>query len=229
MLTRQQHYLSTCCKGISIIEMSIAIIIIGAMLLFSLKGAIYIENMRAVLTANQITRFQSAVRTYEAEFKALPGDDLTAPSRFKRALATARVLDATVSSAGDGVINGKLSEPLNPHGEQFLAWSDLRSFGVLDGDPMLIGLTSMPENAFGGVFGFDEGNLGILKNSLCATRIPGRAAEIIDQRLDDGSVNTGAMLGTSRFSIEDGNHFDAPDKEPYNVEKEYIICIPVLL
>tara|TARA_R110000868_G_scaffold53617_4_gene168001 strand:- start:1657 stop:1923 length:267 start_codon:yes stop_codon:yes gene_type:complete len=87
----------------------------------------------------------------------------------------------------------------------------------------------MPENPFGGVYGFDEGNLGQSSGSLCTTRIPGRAAQMIDDRMDDGIINRGKVVATSRYdAVEAKNHFDAPDFEPYDFEKEYIICAPIL-
>jgi hypothetical protein len=72
------------------------------------------------------------------------------------------------------------------------------------------------------------GNLGQKAGSLCATKIPGVAAQRIDSQLDDGVINSGLVVATSRFSMEENNHFDAPDTDPYDVEKSYILCAPML-
>ncbi len=135
---------------------------------------------------------------------------------------------SSVSLAGNGKIDGLLDDPGNASGEQYMAWRDLRSAGLVEGDPTLLGQSARPENFFDGDFGFAENNLG-LEQVLCLTRVPGRDAELIDKRLDDGSVSTGRLRGTSRWDpVYAKNQFDAPDTAPYDPEKTYIICLPSL-
>ncbi len=74
-----------------------------------------------------------------------------------------------------------------------------------------------------------RGIWGSKNGSLCATRVPGRAAQMIDDRMDDGRIDRGRVVATSRYDPADAkNHFDAPDSDPYDIEKEYIICAPIL-
>ncbi|MCA0199579.1 MAG: hypothetical protein LCH56_01915 [Proteobacteria bacterium] len=206
--------------------MIIAVVILGFIFLMTLKGRELVHMTRGVVTANQLRQFQDDILKYEAQYRALPGDDLRAPGVWGRANSVYVVNGVAVSFAGDQRISGILSDYANATGEQFDAWRDLRSAGLLDGDINLVGQSAMPDNLFGGQFGFAEDNLG-LKNVICATRIPGDAALKIDQRLDDGRIDTGSVRATSRWDpIDAKNHFDAPDEAPYDPLKTYIICVP---
>lgn len=212
--------------GFSIWELAITVTILGMVFAMALKGSAFVESMRAFVTAYQINQYQHAVMSYRAAYNVLPGDDSFGPRRWGRPQASVLVSGMPVTFPNDEKINGLLFDVLNPNGENFLAWSDLRGHGTVDGDLNLVGFSAMPENLFGGVFGFDQGNLGQEGPSLCATRIPGRAAQIIDARLDDGMIASGKIVATSQYDTATANHFDAPDKESYNVEKSYIICAP---
>ncbi len=212
----------------SIIELSIAVIILGITFALALKGAAFVGAMRAFMTQYQIEHLQNRIFAYQAEYGALPGDDPQASRRWDLPAPLTRAGDVFGNASGDGRLQGLFFDALAPNGEQFMAWRHLRSAHMLEGDPELAGLSSMPEHAFGGVIGLDGGNLGQGAGSLCASRIPGAWAQRIDRSLDDGVINTGRVVATARYSVDVQNHFDAPDSEPYNLEKEYIICLPML-
>lgn len=210
-------------------EITIAVVILGIVLAMTLKGRELVENVRGLMAVYGIEQFQNRVLSYQSQYSALPGDDPVAPRRFKRDPALVMMYNATVSFAGDDKIDGKLFDTLSPNGEQFMAWRDLRAAGMVSGDVNLVGASAMPPNPFGGVYGFDEGNLGQTKGSLCLTRVPGRAAQAIDAKLDDGAIDTGKVVATANYDPAGAfNHFDAPDSEPYSIEKEYIICAPIM-
>jgi hypothetical protein len=224
----RDHVLKSRQRGFSGLEVATAVIILGIVFAMAMKGTALVEAMRAFLAAYQIQNYQYRVFTYQAQFNHLPGDDPMAPRRFNRERSVFMDSGVPVTFNGDLKLDGKLSDALNPLGEQFMAWRDLRYAGM-EGDPLVPGASAMPENPFGGVYGFDQGNLGQKNGSLCATRVPGRAAEMIDHRLDDGVIDKGRVVATSRYDAATAaNHFDAPDSQPYDVEKEYIICVPLL-
>lgn len=215
-------------RGMSIIELAMAVIVLGIAFVFALKGGMLVESMRAFMTQNKLQHLQNRVFLYQAQFNSLPGDDPQAGRRWSIPDAVMRVGNAFASARGDGRIQGDFFDTLTANGEQFMAWRHLRRAGLLDGDPEASGLSSLPDNAYGGVIGLDGGNLGQRVGSMCATRVPGAGALRIDRALDDGVINTGLVVATSRYSVEENNHFDAPDSEPYNLEKEYIICVPIV-
>ncbi len=216
-------------RGFTVIEMSMAIIVLGIAFMMTLKGADLVQTARAFMSSYTVQRYQTAIKAYETTHMALPGDDRDAPKRNQRPPSIYNIAGGTVSFAGDGMINGRLYDVTNPNGEQFMAWRDLRIDGAIPGDKTMVGASAMPDNVFGGVYGIDEGNLGQVGGSICLTRVPGRAAYMIDRYLDDGVVNKGKVVATAKWSpVEQQNHFDAPDDTPYDFEKEYIICAPLL-
>jgi prepilin-type N-terminal cleavage/methylation domain-containing protein len=219
----------TSTRGMTIIELAITISILGILMYFTLKGTAVIQSMRSVAVAYELQQYQRLFLAYQTDFRQFPGDDPGGAARWRREPALTTASDGTlVSLQGNGQIDGVLYDFGNPAAEQFTAWRDLRAAGMVSGDSKLTGASALPENPFGGFYGVDEGNLGQTRGSLCATKIPGLAAQAIDSRIDDGKINTGNIVATANFSISANNHFDAPDTEPYNVEKEYIICLPLL-
>lgn len=212
-------------RGFSAIETTIAIVILGVVFLLTLKGAIAVQAMRALLTTYAVQDFRTAVSLYLAEQRQLPGDDPAAPARYGRPEAQVYVEGAPRSLAGNARLDGLLTDTLSPNAEPYMAWRDLRYAGFVEGDPGLIGDMALPGNLFGGVYGFDQGNLGQEKGSLCLTKVPGYAAQMIDKKLDDGIIDKGAVVATARFSIDQHNHFSAPDSEAYDTEKTYIVCV----
>jgi prepilin-type N-terminal cleavage/methylation domain-containing protein len=214
-------------RGFTFVEMAVTIVVLGIAFILTLKGAVMVELMKAMLATYQARNFQTQVEVYLSENGALPGDDPTAPGRYGRPNSVTILLGDAISAEGNSKIDGELSDSLNANGEQYTAWRDLRYAGLIDGDPALQGASAMPENPFGGVYGFDAGNLGQSGGSLCLTKVPGRAARLIDLRLDDGVINTGKVVAISKFSIEQHNHFSAPDSQPYDDTKTYIVCMPM--
>ena len=213
-------------RGFGLIELIVVIVILGIIFLMTLKGAALIAPMRAVVVAQQIENYRAAVQRYQAEYSALPGDDPAAATRWGRTEAIYNMGNAVVSFAGNGKINGLFDDVANAAGEQFVAWRDLRLGGFIEGDRELVGQSSRPENAFNGVYGFAEDNLG-LNQVMCLTKVPGREAQLIDKRLDDGTISTGRLRATSRWDpVEAKNHFPKPDDAAYDPEKTYIICLP---
>jgi len=213
----------------SIIELSIAICLVGIVMILTMQGTALIQTVRGFVVSYQIEQIRNRVFVYQSQFSALPGDDAAAPARFGLPNAVSKLGGVDISFAGDSQLNGKLTEPLSPNGEQYMAWRQLRAAHLLEGDPALAGASAAPENPFGGIYGFDEGNLGQKDGSICATKVPGRAAEIIDKRLDDGVINKGRVVATSKYDPTVAhNHFDAPDSAPYNYDKQYIVCAPLL-
>ena len=213
-------------RGFSALEFAVVIAILGVVFAMTLKGAAAIEVMRAIATVHQLRNYQNTVQSYLAQFGQLPGDDPTATTHWGRPAAMTVVDGISISLAGNGSIEGPLSDPLNPDGEQLLAWRDLRLSGILDGDRTLVGQSAQPEDYFGTIFGLAEDNFG-LQQVLCAMHVPGKVARYIDQQMDDGQIGTGQIRATSRWDpVGAKNHFDAPDTAPYDPSKTYIICMP---
>jgi len=214
--------------GFGKIELVITVVILGILFSLVLKGTAIIAPMRVFVAVHQINQYRAAVVAYQVDYHVLPGDDPTGPSRWRRPESIVLIGTARATTAGDDKISGLLDDSANPLGEQYLAWSDLRASGLVDGDPALIGQAARPENPFHGVYGFAEDNLG-LDQVLCLTKVPGEDAALLDKRLDDGDVATGRVRGTSKWDpVGAHNHFAQPDTAPYSPDKTYIICLPYM-
>jgi hypothetical protein len=213
----------------TVIEMAIASILLGVIFIMTLRGTALIDSMKGWIMVHEFPQFQTRVLSYQQTYGFLPGDDPQGANRFDLPNATFKIGGVMANQTGDGTLDGELSDVRSPNAEIFMAWRQLRAAGYLEGDVALAGLSAAPENPFGGIYGFDRGNLGQTGGSICATRVPGRAAEFIDKHLDDGVINKGHVVATSRYDpVEAHNHFDAPDSAPYDYAKQYIICVPLL-
>jgi prepilin-type N-terminal cleavage/methylation domain-containing protein len=194
-------------RGFGIIELALVIVILGIAFVLTLKGTALIAPMRAFVVSQQINQYRSAVLHYQIDFRGMPGDDPAAPARWGRDPALYVAGGRILSLAGDARIDGSLDDAANASGEQYLAWSDLRRAGFVEGDPTLVGISARPENTYGGV--------------------PGTDAALLDKRLDDGNISTGQLRGTSQWDpVGRKNDFPEPDGVSYDPEKTYIICLP---
>jgi len=215
-------------KGFGSIELLCIVVILGFVIVLTLKGTALIPSMRAFILAQQITQYQMAVSQYQTDYRALPGDDADGALRWSRSESLFNADRGVISFAGDGRIDGLLDDATNPLGEQYLAWSDLRAAGLISGDPKLVGQSARPDTISDISYGFAENNLG-LAQVLCLMHVPGADAAFLDKRLDDGDISTGRLRGTSQWDPTGANNqFEKPDETPYDAEKTYIICLPYM-
>jgi hypothetical protein len=222
--------LKSASRGFNIVELSVVIIVLGLTVGMTLKGAVLIDIMKALWAGYEIQMFQNRVQLYAVQYGYLPGDDPKAANRFGHPEPGRVDGTAVIATTGDNKIDGRFTDWANPQSEHLMAWRDLRYARLLDGgDPDVVGRAALPTNPFGGIYGFDEGNLGQQKGSICLNKVPGGAAKRIDESLDDGLINQGAVVATAQPDDDAAHgHFAAPDAKPYDVDKEYIICASLL-
>lgn len=215
-------------RGFSGIELVVNLILIGIVFLLILKAEAGIDYVGGIFMARQIEATQLQVFAYREDHSFLPGDDPLAPRRYRRDVSRTRNFQGNYADLTDNsVIDGYLLDKDNVLGEHFTAWQDMRFARRLDGDPSLQGVDALPSNLFGGISGFDSGNLGMEDGSLCFTRIPGLTAQYIDDKLDDGVISAGNVVSSSRLPEtpdDDWGHYDEPDSDPYNPDKRYLLC-----
>jgi len=214
-------------RGFGAIELILTMVILGMAFLFALRGRELMAPMRSFVTIQQINQYRAAVMHYVADYKQPPGDDAFGAQRWGRPPALFSMGFAEpINMAGDGKIDGLLDDSQSPSGEQYLAWVDLRAGGYLEGDSALVGQSARPENIYGGTYGFAADNFG-LDQVLCLSQVPGLEAAMLDKKLDDDSISTGTLRGTSQWDpVGANNHFTQPDTAAYDPEKTYIICLP---
>jgi len=111
-------------KGFSLIEVAIAIVVIGLIASFSLKGRDLINSAKLKSVANQVSTFRIAVQGFVDKYGALPGDFSEARESIK---------DSLQNGSGSGIIS---SVDDAKRFWQHLMASDLISAELINGYPV---------------------------------------------------------------------------------------------
>lgn len=174
-------------SGFTLVEIAIVLVIIGLLLGGVLKGQELINSAKIKNLVNDMNGVSTAVYGYQDRFKALPGDDLTAGTRWT----------GTTSGDGTTTISGAFNSATATD-ESRLFWQHLRLAGFIGGDTN----TNQPVNAVGGIMGVQSGagnqtvaalTQGLAGLVVCQTNVLGRIAESLDNQLDDGKPNGGSV------------------------------------
>jgi prepilin-type N-terminal cleavage/methylation domain-containing protein len=178
-------------SGFTLVEIAIVLVIIGLLLGGVLKGQELINSAKIKNLLNDMNGISTAVYGYQDRYKALPGDDATAATRW-----------AGSTTAGDGgaTLGGAFNAATaTPEPESRLFWQHLRLAGFIGGDTN----GNQPINAVGGITGVQfgagnqtvavDGTQGLAGLIVCQTNILGRIAESLDNQLDDGRPNGGSV------------------------------------
>jgi len=187
--------------GFTLVEIAIVLVIIGLLLGGILKGQEMITQAKIKNVVNDFNGITAAVNSYQDRYRALPGDDLNAATRWAGAIA------------GDG--NGQLctgacaSPPVAPNlynnavtttvgaPEVNLFWWHLRLAGFVGGTtaPGAGSSASQPSNAASGIMGVQTGGMGFTSNIVCSSNLPDKIAIAVDTQMDDASSTTGQVRG----------------------------------
>lgn len=185
-------------RAFTLVELSIVLVIIGLIIGGVLTGQQIIQNARITNAVNGIQAFQGQFQTYAQNYGALPGDDISAISRFP-SLATT---DADAKGNNDGKVGTSSSfdtqDTTGKAAESRYVWAHLRAAGLVK-NMISNGSTAIqPTNPFGGYYGFQDGAFGGVFSTtvLCMDKVPAAAAQAVDARLDDGNSNAGAIQAT---------------------------------
>jgi prepilin-type N-terminal cleavage/methylation domain-containing protein len=191
--------------GFTLVEIAIVLVIIGLLLGGVLKGQELINSARIKNLANDINGLSAAVYAYQDRYRALPGDDAGAKTRW----AALPTLPATAGNGGiDGPFNAASGDTVTT--ETILFWRELRLAGLVSGDPES---GAQPLNAVGGVLGVQSGAGSPAANAAgaftqglgglvaCHTNVLGKVAEALDSQLDDGKPATGAVRAWKQSAL----------------------------
>jgi len=190
-------------SGFTLVEIAIVLVIIGLLLGGILKGQEMITQARIKNVVNDINGITAAYFSYQDRYKAIPGDDLAAPTRW----AAAASFGAGGVAAGNG--NGSLGGAYNgtptatppsvgANGDEALIfWWQLRASGFVPGPTLGQGAWSQPNNAVGGIVGVQNaaftGVGAMTGNVICTSNIPDKIAGAVDSQLDDQKSNAGSV------------------------------------
>ncbi|OPX96667.1 MAG: hypothetical protein A4E60_03440 [Syntrophorhabdus sp. PtaB.Bin047] len=185
--------------GLTVIELTIVVIIIGIIIGLVVKGQVLVVRGQMKQLVKQKQDIAAAVSGYYDRFAYLAGDDPNASSRYSGATkgnGNGRVGVGSSVTAPDFRCTGTGTEQCD-------LWFELRQANLLGGT----GFTN-PRHVF-------NGNVALTYNApgkagaghwLAFEGVPSDACRGLDKAYDDGIWNTGSIQGASDYdTASDGN------------------------
>jgi prepilin-type N-terminal cleavage/methylation domain-containing protein len=177
-------------KGFTLVEIAIVLVIIGLLLGGILKGQEMITQAKIKNVVADFSGISAAYYGYQDRYRAIPGDDLNAASRWSGATA----------GNGNGVVLGAYNLTCATATEESCQWWDhLRRAGFVAGSGKI-----QPFNAVTGIIGVQTGDgaaapapvLGGFGGLIvCSAGLPDKIAIAVDTQMDDGNIAAGTVRG----------------------------------
>jgi prepilin-type N-terminal cleavage/methylation domain-containing protein len=181
-------------KGFTLVEIAIVLVIIGLLLGGILKGQEMITQAKIKNVIADFSGISAAYHGYQDRYRAIPGDDPNAATRWAGA-----AISATAGEAGNGVVQGKWNSQ-TVGDESRLWWDHLRRAGFVAGS-----LTQQPFNASTGLIGVQTGDSaggaalgGFAGLIICSGNLPDKIAIAADTQMDDGIPDKGTVRGVDQ-------------------------------
>ena len=171
-------------QGFTLVEIAIVLVIIGLLLGGILKGQEMITQAKIKNVIGDFSGIAAAYHGYQDRYRAIPGDDPNAGTRWSGATA----------GSGNGIVAGTYNSGTATD-ESRLWWDHLRRAGFVSGTG-----TTSPFNATSGIIGVQTGDgaatpgvaLGsFFSTIICSTNLPDKIAIAVDNQMDDGDARTG--------------------------------------
>src|SRR6266850_1860023 len=212
--------------GFTLVEIAIVLVIIGLLLGGILKGQEMITQAKIKNVINDFNGVTVAITSYQDRYRALPGDDPNADTRW--------TTQAPAKGDGNGVIVGKYNATVAGGGapaageESNLFWQHLRIAGFVPGVTTGAGSGTQPPNAAGGMMGVQNAvtagvGLGFTGLTICSANIPDKVASAVDIQMDDGNSQTGQVRAQSGGSNPDLGTTAATNYVETGVN-QYLVC-----
>ena len=179
--------------GFTLVEIAIVLVIIGLLLGGILKGQEMITQAKIKNVVSDFSGISAAYYGYQDRYRAIPGDDPNAGTRWTT---------PTAATSGNG--NGVVAGTYNNAGatcavtvEACSWWDHLRRAGFVAGNG-----PSQPFNAVTGIIGVQTGDSagntvlgGFGGLIICSAGLPDKIAIAVDTQMDDGLIATGTVRG----------------------------------
>ncbi len=204
-------------SGFTLVEIAIVLVIIGLLLGGILKGQELITQARIKNIANDINGVSTAIYAYQDRYRAIPGDDKTACSRWG-AGTTIGDGNGQVSQDTSATGGGSCASPSPLPKENTLFWQHLRLAGLIAGDASN---ADEPLNASGGKLRVFNGPFGLSGLYVCATGLPAKVASALDSQFDDGLPDKGSVRGDDKDPAVAASTLTAYADDP---TKTYSVC-----
>ena len=186
--------------GFTLVEIAIVLVIIGLLLGGILKGQEMITQAKIKNVVADFSGVSAAYYGYQDRYRAIPGDDANAASRW----TTAGIPASPATGAyGNGVVSGAYNTSTTNE-ESRLWWLMLRQAGFVSGSGQ-----NQPFNAATGMLGVQTGDTagaaalgsdgtgtgGFSGLIICSANLPDKIAIAVDTQMDDGAIGTGTVRG----------------------------------
>jgi prepilin-type N-terminal cleavage/methylation domain-containing protein len=179
-------------KGFTLVEIAIVLVIIGLLLGGILKGQEMITQAKIKNVVADFSGISAAYYGYQDRYRAIPGDDSTAATRWTGAFG----------GDGNGQVGGTYSNTcptaiVSGSAESCKWWDHLRRAGFVAGSG-----GQQPFNAVTGMIGIQTGD-GAGGSSMggfggliiCSAGLPDKIAIAVDTQMDDGIIASGSVRG----------------------------------
>ena len=178
-------------SGFTLVEIAIVLVIIGLLLGGILKGQEMITQAKIKNVVADFSGISAAYYGYQDRYRAIPGDDAQADSRWAGA-----TVSTVTGEKGNGRITGLYNSTADTD-ESRIWWDHLRRAGFVAGSGY-----AQPFNAVTGQIGVQTGNnaggtvLGGFGGLIvCSAGLPDKIAIAVDTQMDDGVIGTGTVRG----------------------------------
>lgn len=177
-------------SGFTLLEVAIAMAIIGLIFTLAVKAGEMINHSRVKSLAADFNHVQVALYGYQDRFRVLPGDDREAAAHLPD--TGVPVLNGNGNTLIDGQWNSS-------SGETFNLWQHVRLAGFIKGTADVASDSYIPLNTSGGTLGLSESIAAPIAGLggnyiICSDFIPGKLVKQLDLTLDDGNTAGGRMM-----------------------------------
>ena len=216
-------------SGFTLVEIAIVLVIVGLLLGGVLKGQELITSGKAKALFADKAAIQTAYNTYNDRFRAIPGDDGAASTRFSGLACGVAGAGASAVGSGAGLtcLNGGGNGAIVNTGqtakfvvgtamangdtnEAFKFWQHLRAAQLITTEGTGTGEAFVqPTNATGGWTAINSGAVyfGQQPSALYFTQyaVPGNIAGALDAANDDGFTNRGGIRAAANGTATNPN------------------------
>lgn len=206
--------------GFTLVEIAIVLVIIGLLLGGILKGQEMITQARIKNIVNDFNGVTAAYFSYQDRYKAIPGDDQQALTRWPIAN-----FPGMTAGNGNGIVAGNYNDAPNTS-EANHFWFHLRAAGFVPGPTQGVPAATNPSNSVGGIVGVQNSPLNMTGLSICSANVTDKIAGAVDTQVDDQSSATGSLRAllqtTANQAVPTGTAPTANFQETGN--NQYVLC-----